>query len=161
LGILFLQNWVLPALSFADHDGPFLDSLLADLCAQAENRPGFGGRLFGGLAALTLFVAQVGCSLTVFRFSSGASDHIRRFRGYHCGGPHHSTVCSRSATPVIRKIVLKALLWTAGLVIPLMGLTLFYVFIHVAQQSVNDKASIWNPFHYMGEAGFLYASPSS
>jgi hypothetical protein len=51
--------------------------------------------------------------------------------------------------PAIRSLVLKGVLLAAGLIIPLAGIVLAFLFFKLGMKSHAPDASFWSPFHYM------------
>lgn len=118
-----------------------------------------GGWLLGLMVGLTVLIG-VGWLLSVVY---GALPHLAQLGMTLSGvlvalaaaGPAILRFVPVVETPAVRRIVLKALLALAGLVVPLASLALFYAAFHLGSLDMIPDAPWWTPLHYLKGAGIL------
>jgi len=114
----------------------------------------FGGSLMGLLMAATLFIA-VGWLLYWFHEDYWLKRSSLNWRwpgivaALVAAGPAIMRFIPIFETPAARRIVLKGILYAAGVVVPLICLVLFYSAVDLGRLPITEEPSRWNPLHYM------------
>ena len=108
------------------------------LMRKGQGAARFGGDLLGWLAAATVLVGA-GWMIAVYYevIPDWIKSHWLSFGSVAVAGPAVLRFIPVLKTPSVRRITLTALLWIAGLIIPLGSLALFLVFYRLADQELG------------------------
>jgi hypothetical protein len=129
------------------------------LIRQRQKVAQFGGSLLGLLMAATLLIGS-GWLLYWFYFHR-PNQHPVDWRisaivaALVAAGPAILRFVPILETPIVRRIVLKVLLYAAGVIVPLICLVIFYEAVDLSlPHNINDFPW-WNPLHYVDGTSVL------